>query len=118
MPWNSRRYSLSGSLRRMPNLSAALDDEQAQAAHFERRRRNRATVRGVAPSIVTVTLPLCSSKTPAVAGPSGSTMSLAGSLPKGLAPSCSQNSPATVSQPPSRLQALLRAGGATAAISD
>ena len=67
-----------------------------------------ATLR-VAPSIVTVTLPLCSWKEPAWAGPSGRTISLAASLPKRLGPSCSQKSPATVSHPPSALRAASRA---------
>src|ERR1035438_7089254 len=44
----------------------------------------------VAPSMRTVTLPPCSSNTPAVAWPSGSTISFPGSLPNVLAPSWSQ----------------------------
>src|SRR5207244_5964741 len=106
-PWNSRRYWLSGSFRRIPYLSDRLMTNRLSRPTLATSRESGHSSR-LSPGIFTVTLPSFSSKAPAWDGPSGRTISLSGSLPKLLEPSCSQNKPATLSQPPSRFSAASR----------
>src|SRR5207247_10609304 len=113
-PVNSLLILLFLSLRRMayfPPRSMTNIESSPNATVVRSPPLSGVIASSVIPSPAEVTVaPLCTfttvaspwrSNSPATAGPdpSGSTMSLDGSVPKRLVPSLSQNSPATVSHP-------------------